>query len=494
MLLLEFSEELLHLAEASFVKGGVQLNHISSMPLPPEALDRGVPAEPAKMAGLIKELCAEKKIPAHRVAVVLPPEVAFQRLVDLPDELKTDEARDYVLDPANGLQLPFPLAKTDFDLFPVSTPSISQRAAGMRLYMLTAIPQVLVDRVIEMLQAADLELQMLELGSFSQLRSLALDLVMLRPQQVELVLELLPDYSNLMLVTCSGLLGSERLVAIRDFPEPDLDKEQTSVALEAGLSAESFTMKDEKYLPISAMDLRVLIADLKRALARFNEMFSGAEIRCLRLTGINSAHPMLVDLFKEALGLPVFVQRPLLAAGIAGFSSDQVLVQTGLGRLVGLALGLLPHDQLVSCPLDGADRASPSRYDAGVTLEKLLDFREQNSGLEITASTTASLSPSVDGSFSDHTQALQGLASDVANDPTIGLEDGEGVQEADHEDETAFRSVLDLLDESEGWPSIGDVDGIGGIEFEEGVEEVKVEEVKAEGEWLRLVILMDWRY
>ena len=62
--------------------------------------------------------CAEKKIPAHRAAVVLPPELAFQRLLDLPAHLTTDEAREYVLNPTNGLNS-IPLTQTDFDLFPV---------------------------------------------------------------------------------------------------------------------------------------------------------------------------------------------------------------------------------------------------------------------------------------------------------------------------------------------------------------------------------------
>ena len=91
VLVVEFGLDFLLLAEATLTQAGVQLNHISSITLPPEALDRGVPAEPLKMAALIKDFCAEKKIPAHRAAVVLPPDLAFQRLLDLPESL-TDEA------------------------------------------------------------------------------------------------------------------------------------------------------------------------------------------------------------------------------------------------------------------------------------------------------------------------------------------------------------------------------------------------------------------
>ncbi len=457
VLVLEFGVDLLRLAEACLTQQGVQLNHISSVALPPEALDRGVPAEPAKMASLLQQICTEKKIPAHRVAVVLPPEVAFQRLVDLPGELTTEEAREYVLDPAKGVQLPFPLAQTDFDLVPMSTPSIAQRAPGMRLYMLSAVPQVLVDKVIEMLQAADLELQLLELGSLSQLRSLALDLVTLAPDQVELVLELRPDCSNLMLATCSGLLGSERLAAIRDFPEPELDEQQTMAALEAEFSAESLTVQDESYLPISDLDLRVLIADLKAALARFNAMFPGAEIRCLQLTGINSAHPMLVDLLKQALGIKVLAHRPLLAPGIAGFAADEVLVQTGLCRLVGLALGLLNKDQLVMSPVDGLDNAASSPNLSGVAIEELLDLDVQSSELGLVPGASSQPVSAVVAK-----SVVEGSAAPSSSPDPLTLTNTPQDQKrtkpsSDDEDEAVFSGVLDLLGETTQWPTVSGV-------------------------------------
>ena len=263
VLLLDFSQGALTLAEASLSQAGVQLNHVSRLVLPEEALDRGVPAEPVKMAALIEAFCAEKKIPAHRAAVVLPPDVAFQRLIELPSDLTTDQARDYVIDPANGLQIPFPLIQTDFDLCPVLTPTSTQIVDGKRLYMLSAVPQMMVDRVIEMLKLAEFELQFLELGHHTLLRSHCLDLVLLSPLEVVLVLELLSDVSNLMLVTSSGLLGSECLAPIRDFPSPTLSDEQVKTVMEEGKSAESYVVEDDNYLPLSDLDLRVLVADLK---------------------------------------------------------------------------------------------------------------------------------------------------------------------------------------------------------------------------------------
>ena len=157
--------------------------------------------------------------------------------------LTTDEAREYILNPANGLQISFPLA-TDFDLFPVLIP-VEEQTNEKRPYILIAIPEVLIDRIVEMLQAADLELQLLEVGSISQLRNHAADLITLAPQQVDLVLELLPECSNLMLVSASGLLGLERLAAIRNLPELGLENDQREVSINSGISLEDLLFKNE---------------------------------------------------------------------------------------------------------------------------------------------------------------------------------------------------------------------------------------------------------
>ena len=456
VLLLEFGVEQLLLAEACLTQGGIQLNHISRVVLPAEALERGVPSDPAKMAGLIQEICTEKKIPAHRVAVVLSPEVAFQRLVDLPAGLNLDEARAYLLDPAHGLQIPFPVTQTDFDLFPVLTPSLVNRAQGMQLYMLTAVPNLLIDRVIEMLKIADLELQLLEVASLSQLRSQAANLVTLASHQVELVLELLPECSNLLFVTGSGLLGSDRLAAIRDFPMPELDEDQTTAALAAGLPAESFVINDESYLPISDLDLRVLLADLKAALRRFSEMFPGVELRGLTTIGVNSSHPLLNELLEQALGLPVQSSRPLLAPGVAGFVSDEVVIQSGLGRLVGLALGLLPKDSLVTCPLHDLKENSSKELDPGLRIEELLDLEQEKP--------TDSFAPvSAVSGVNDKLPlapilgtSVQGDVQAEAQDVPIEVQDDPGALTPD-EDDVVFAEVLEVLEESDRWPTIGEL-------------------------------------
>ena len=149
---------------------GLEIRHFSRVLLPEGALERSVPTEIDAMAQLLRDLCQEKGIVSHRAAVVLPPELAFQRLVQLPAGLSVKGARDYLLDPTNGVTLPFPLAQTDFDLVPIEafTPAVPE--PGLTTFQLTAIPVSLVDPVLSMLDLAGFDLQCLELGSLSSLR------------------------------------------------------------------------------------------------------------------------------------------------------------------------------------------------------------------------------------------------------------------------------------------------------------------------------------
>ena len=375
LLLLEFSASGLRYAEAAPSLDGIRFSHVSRVPLPEEALDRGVPSDPAMMASLIKALCKEKGIPAHRAAVVLSPDIAYQRTIELPSALTVEEARVYLQAPTNDVPLPFPLAQTDFDLYPLPC----KQDSSSQPYLLIAIPQTLIDRVISLLDEAGFELQALELGPFSLLRFLADELIGLSDTDVHLVLELLPDCSQLCVVSSSGPVRFERLSAIRDFPDPDLDDVQCKEALDAGLSAEEMTLKDERYLPISELDLRAVLRDVKAVISDLTSEINSTVVRGLSLSGINSAHPLIKDIFQEALGCDVKVIKPILMPRVSGFSPDDLLVQAGLARLIGLGLSFLPREQLLSCHLPEISPSSTLAPLPSLAVDAIIDPRENSS-------------------------------------------------------------------------------------------------------------------
>jgi Tfp pilus assembly PilM family ATPase len=447
LLLLEFSASGLRYAEAAPSLDGIRFSHVSRVPLPEEALDRGVPSDPSTMASLIRELCQEKGIPAHRAAVVLSPDIAYQRIIQLPFALTVEEARAYLLASTNDVPLPFPLEQTDFDLYPLPP----KQGSSSQPYLLIAIPQTLIDRVISLLDEAGFELQALELGPFSLLRFVADELIGLCDSELHLVLELLPDCSQLCVVSSSGPVRFDRLSAIRDFPDPELDDIQRKEALDAGLSAEEMTLKDERYLPISELDLRAVLRDVKALISELTAEGDSTVVRGLSLSGINSAHPLIKDFFEEALGCDVKVIKPVLMSRVSGFSPDDLLVQAGLARLIGLGLSFLPREQLLSCHLPDISQPSTLAPLPSLAVEAIIDSKEQQNNPDMDPlDVEVTQISSVDLSVVDGNRSL--------SDAGLLAEEGDVIEEEEKESEG-----------EEEWPSLGLV-----------VEE-KEEDVKAEG-------------
>ena len=277
-LLIEFAPRILQLAEVRQRSHGIEIKHLSRISLPEEALDRNVPADPLAMAQLLEDLCREKGIVSHRAAVVLPPEVAFQRLIHLPNGLTSQEARNFLIDPQNGVPLPFPLEQTDFDLIPMRLHDSTQFEADKTTYQLVAVPGSLVEPIVGMLNASGFDLEILELGHFSTLRCLSDQLNCLKDTDFCLVCDFSPESTLVTMVGCSGPIDSDRLPAIREFPRFELNDSDRVQVVERSKSLEEVTIENDRYLHVSEMDLRALHDSLDSVLGRFRERFPGLSL------------------------------------------------------------------------------------------------------------------------------------------------------------------------------------------------------------------------
>ena len=347
-LLLEFGSTSLTMVEAKYSENDVQFHNFHRVDLPPEAIERGVPADPVLMGSLIRDLCNEHQIPAHRVAVVLPPDAAFTKVIYLPADLPIDQAATYASDPASGLQIPIPLQQTDFDLTPLDPASAPKAPTpGLRPYFLASVPQKLVEQILITLSAARMELHGLEFGFISQMRLSESDLLSLTAGHYYLQLELLPNCSHATVISLAGPLRCDRLAAVREFPEPRLSDENAEAAALEGITAEAITLKGEGYLPISELDLRVLCREIKQLMQLAED--SLGDLPChwsgVKLCGINSAHPNIAELLSTELQLPVQLVRPLSDQRVGMVVLNPLLVQQSLGRLIGLGLGLVPNQK-----------------------------------------------------------------------------------------------------------------------------------------------------
>ncbi len=338
VLLIDFGTTSITLAEAQLQVDAISFGHVQRLKLPEDALERGVPAEPAKMAGLLRGYCQEANIPAHRAAVVLPHGSAYTTVVKLPRSVPPAMALDYALDPASGVQIPVQIDQMDTELTPLA---LAGDDADQRSYFLTAVPRKLVDRVLDTLQAADMELVRLQVGVFAQLQHLSARLAELGTGSVLLHLELLRDCTLATLLSASGPIKIVRLTAIRDFPEPPEPTEAASAS--STLNAEAQIIASDAYMPLSDLDLRRLNQELHQFMADFDSQYPSLNIEAVVLAGWNSAHPLLASLLHDSLALPVQVSHPLSSPAVGQFTPDQPMVLQGAGRLIGLGLSLRPQ-------------------------------------------------------------------------------------------------------------------------------------------------------
>ena len=351
-LLVEFARNTITLVEANYSEHDVKYTHLRRVQIPENAVERGVPSEPALMAELIKNLCKEEKIYAKRTAVVLPPEAAFCKLIDIPAELTIEEARAYANSSNSSIQIAIPLKQTDFDIIPtgfaIKTSNVGKK---LRTYYLTSVPKKLIDQLLTTMQLADLELHLIELGFFCQLRLMAADTAGLMPNQYLILLELLPNATHLTITGAFGPVAIERIAAIREFPQVELSSDGENAAIAEALSGEALALGNENYMPISELDLRVIIREVSNSITNFKQINANAEILGIALSGINSAHPLIDDLLSAGINLPVRILRPIGASCVQSVSFKQLIVHQSIGRIIGLGLGLLPHESLISCSI-----------------------------------------------------------------------------------------------------------------------------------------------
>ena len=338
VLLIDFGSTSITFAEANIQLDAISFDHVQRLKLPEDALERGVPAEPEKMAGLIRSYCQEANIPAHRAAVVLPHASAYTTLLQLPHSVPSAEALEYTLNPVSGVQIPVQLDQMDVDLLPLD---LANQDINMRSYFLTGVPRKLIDRVIQTLQVADLELVRLQVGIFSQLQHLAPLLSELGQSSVLLHLELLRDCSLATLIGSSGPIKVIRLTGIRDFPEPTESSEKNAFLNTS--NAEAQIIASDIYMPLSELDLRRLNQELRQFISECEIQFPTLCLERVALAGWNSAHPLLASLLQDALKMPVQVIHPLSTPGVGQFIPDQPMVLQGLGRLIGLGLSLMSN-------------------------------------------------------------------------------------------------------------------------------------------------------
>ena len=64
------------------------IKKVFSQKLKTEALEKFIPKDPVAFGNLILDVLQENKIPGQRVAILLPSDTCYTRLIDIPENVK----------------------------------------------------------------------------------------------------------------------------------------------------------------------------------------------------------------------------------------------------------------------------------------------------------------------------------------------------------------------------------------------------------------------
>ncbi|PYE01074.1 type IV pilus biogenesis protein PilM [Prochlorococcus marinus] len=337
-LLLEFNEDSLIYGELRIKNDQIYVNKLNSINIGVDAIERGTPVDTDLMSSFIKEIIDEENIWAHRIGIVLPPQAAFCKVIHLPSNLNSDQARDFVVNSKSGFQFPIPLNQTDYDLIPINDFN-STNKANVQSYFLSSIPQKLIDNIIETLNKADLELSFLGL-SFSALENLACSSInKLQSNQMILIIELCNECSHFYLYNKFGLVQVNTVAAIRAFPNPQENN------IDSGISIEQNIINSDEYLPISELDIKTLIKEIKHILSKLNMTNPNFKILEVLLSGRNSSYPNIAKLFQSTLEIKTSILRPINNELVEEIETSKPIISQDLGRIIGIGLNPLISDQ-----------------------------------------------------------------------------------------------------------------------------------------------------
>ena len=319
-------------------KNKLTIKNIFRQDLPSDALEKSMPSDPVTFGRTLSALLKELKINGHRVALSIPSDASYTRLIDIPDSIDENLSKDYIEDPDSGVQIPITLTNSDFDIALTSLPKRVENNQSFNRYFLTSMPKRNLNKIIETINEAGLELCSVQMSHMCIGNLLKKEILNLNKSEIILSIELLDEFTQLIIFDNSGPVFIKRLGSIKEYPSIEEMKRINE-------NKQDKNKKIKSYLPLSALDLKVLIREIKQTLKSFSSEYDCNSVSELFVTGRNSQHKNLVTILGEKLNLNISLISP-----INHFKIDEVNYNTdnlnyfSFSRILGLGISLIKND------------------------------------------------------------------------------------------------------------------------------------------------------
>lgn len=348
----ELAPDRLNIAQLRKKGQGFQLTKLVSAEVPPDIFQEGRIIDTPAMAELLQQTLAENKIKAKNVATAIPGgRDTVTRIIPVPAELDDRELREMVLNQEAGLYLPFPREEADVDYQKLGV-FVDEDGIDKVQVLLVATRKDVTDSYIEAFQLAGLSVNILEISSFSLIRTIREQLRQFSPQEAAALVDIQFDNTEIS-ITVDGVPQFSRTVPIGTYQiQSNLNRAMhlppsRNTDLLQGMTI-PITPMDSVGVPSTAghnpsatamlRSLGELADELRRSIDFYLNQGENIEVAQLLLAGPGAAIGQIDEFFSQRLSLPASRIDPVSAMSLDLEEEISDAKRVGLGVVLGLAL------------------------------------------------------------------------------------------------------------------------------------------------------------
>ena len=120
-------------------------------------MEKSLPTEPENFGAFLNQIINENKIRTNRVALSLPSDTCYTRLIEIPEEIEEENSIRFLENPNSGIQIPISLENSDFEINLTNLPLQKRNNKFFNKYFLTSIPKKNVDIILDSIKNAILK-------------------------------------------------------------------------------------------------------------------------------------------------------------------------------------------------------------------------------------------------------------------------------------------------------------------------------------------------
>lgn len=350
---IELTPERVNVARLKRKGQGFQLVNLASADLPEGVFQEGQILDSAAMAQTIQSLLSESKIKTKYAATAIPGgRDTVTRIIPVPAELDDRELREMVLNQEAGLYLPFPREEADVDYQKLGF-FVDEDGIEKVQVLLVATRKEVTDSYMNTFQQAGLAINVLEITSFSLIRTIRDQLRQFTPQEAAAIVDIEFESTEISIVV-DGVPQFSRTVPIGTYqiqtalsramnlpPSRNTDLLQGMTIPITPLDSVGAAPKMGGTNPGTAAMLRILgeLADeLRRSIDFYLNQGDNLEVAQLLLAGPGGSIGQLDEFFSQRLSLPTSQIDPIAALSLTVDQDIPQVQRPGLGVVLGLGL------------------------------------------------------------------------------------------------------------------------------------------------------------